>query len=236
MLEIILPFCIFTVLSFVFTIIFICVKNKTGSSPVTLIIKSIASLMFVLGAIYALTFTSATENMIIVFGLIFAMLGDILLDLRCMREEEKKIYFNAGVGAFSASSVLYIIATILLWNMMSNFLLLALGSLLIAILIAVIIQLLEKPLKFDFTGNRIQIIVYSIFVSLAAVLGLGVSIFANGFFVFSIGLLLILISDLVLSMMYFGGKENSKILCALNHILYYSGELLVMAYLFFQLF
>ena len=53
------------------------------------------------------------------------------------------------------------------------------------------------------------------------------------FFIFASGIVLVLLSDLVLSMMYFGGKQDNKVLCVINHVLYYIGEILVMAFLFF---
>jgi len=236
MLKVILPFCLFSVLSLIFVGLFIFEKNKNGSNQKSILFKTVASLMFVFGGIYALTFTGAIANMLIVFGLVLAMIGDIVLDLRCQKDETKKFYFNFGASSFSISSLLYFVATILLWKGLSNFILLSVGSVVLAIVFTVIIQLLEKPLKFDFTGNRVMISIYSFCISLATFTTLLISVFANGFFVLSIGVLLVLLSDLVLSMMYFGGKENNKALCTINHLVYYVGELLVMAYLFFQLF
>jgi len=236
MLKIILPFCLFSVLCLVFVVLFLCEKNKNGSSYKSVTLKTIASIMFVFGGIYALTFTGAIANMLIVFGLVLAMIGDIILDLRCMKDETKKFYFHVGASSFSLSAILYFVATILLWNNMQNFLLIALGSVVLAMVFTIIIQLLEKPMRFDFSGNRVMISIYSFCISIAAFSSLAISVFANGFFVFSIGVLLVLLSDLVLSMMYFGGRENNKMLCTINHLVYYIGELLVMAYLFFQLF
>ena len=236
MLKVILPFCLFSVLCLVFVVLFLFEKNKNGSSYKSVTLKTIASIMFVFGGIYALTFTGAIANMLIVFGLVLAMIGDIILDLRCMKDETKKFYFHVGASSFSLSAILYFIATILLWNNMQNFLLIALGSVVLAMVFTIIIQLLEKPMKFDFSGNRVMISIYSFCISIATFSSLAISVFANGFFVFSIGVLLVLLSDLVLSMMYFGGKENNKMLCTINHLVYYIGELLIMAYLFFQLF
>lgn len=236
MLKVILPFCLFTILSLVFVVFFLLEKNKNGSSHKSVTLKTIASIMFVFGGIYALTFTGAIANMLIVFGLVLAMIGDIILDLRCMREETKKFYFHVGASSFSLSAVLYYVASILLWRTLENFVLLAVGSVILALVFTVIIQLLEKPMKFDFSGNRLMVSIYSFFISLATFCALAISVFAHGYFLMAIGILLVLLSDLVLSMMYFGGKENNKTLCTINHLVYYAGELLVMAYLFFQLF
>ena len=236
MLKVILPFCLFSVLCLVFVVLFLCEKNKNGSSHKSVTLKTIASIMFVFGGIYALTFTGATANMLIVFGLVLALIGDIILDLRCMKEDTKKFYFHVGASSFSISAILYFVATILLWHELENFLLIALGSVALAFAFTVVNLLLEKQMKLDFSGNKIMVTIYSFCISITTFLSLAVSIFMNGYFLLSIGVLLVLLSDLVLSMMYFGGKENNKTLCSINHLVYYAGELLVMAYLFFQLF
>ena len=236
MLKVILPFCLFSVLCLVFVVLFLCEKNKNGSSHKSVTLKTIASIMFVFGGIYALTFTGAIANMLIVFGLVLAMIGDIILDLRCIKEDTKKFYFHVGASSFSVSALLYFVATILLWHNLENFLLLAIGSVVLAIAFTIIIQLLEKPMKFDYSGNKVMISIYSFCISVATFMSIIIGVLMNGFLVLAIGILLVLLSDLVLSMMYFGGKENNKTLCTVNHLVYYAGELLVMAYLFFQLF
>ncbi len=236
MLKVVLPFSLFSFLCLVFLTLFLIEKNKNGSSHKSVTLKTIASIMFVFGGVYALTFTGALANMLIVFGLVLAMIGDIILDLRCMKEDTKKFYFHVGASSFSLSAVLYFAATMLLWHSLENFVLLSVGSVALAIVFTIIIQLLEKPMKFDFSGNRVMISIYSFCISLATFAALAIGVFANGFLVFAIGILLVLLSDLVLSMMYFGGKENNRMLCTVNHVVYYAGELLVMAYLFFQLF
>jgi len=144
MLKVILPFCLFSALCLVFVVLFLCEKNKNGSSHKSVTLKTIASLMFVFGGVYALTFTGVLPNMLIVFGLVLALIGDIILDLRCIKEETKKFYFHVGASSFSLSAILYFVATILLWNRLENFILLSVGSVVLAIVFTIIIQLLEK--------------------------------------------------------------------------------------------
>ena len=148
MLKVVLPFCLFTLLCLVFVTLFLIEKNKNGSSHKSVTLKTIASIMFVFGGIYALTFTGAIANMLIVFGLVLAMIGDIILDFRCMQEQTKKFYFHVGASSFSLSAILYFIASIILWNSLENFILLSVGSVVLATIFTVIIQLLEKPMKF----------------------------------------------------------------------------------------
>ena len=59
---------------------------------------------------------------------------------------------------------------------MQSFVLLSVGSVLLAFAFTVIIQLLEKPMKFDFSGNRVMISVYSFCISLATFSSLAVGV------------------------------------------------------------
>lgn len=231
-----MEFAIFATACLAFVGAFLYVRCTKGAGPLALVLKSIASIIFVFGGIYATYKIGLTlGNMFIVFGLILALFGDIVLDLKIAYKDQNKFYLNTGMISFSLSSALYIVATIILWHSLKNFLFATLGSLLIALLFAVVVMLLSKPLKLDFTGHKTLTVIYSTLVAMAAILSLFISFYVPGYALFAVGVLLVLISDLVLSLMYFGGKQDSKVLCIINHILYYLGELMVVSYLFFQL-
>lgn len=231
-----MEFAIFASLCVVFLTLFLVVRVKKGAGPLALIFKTLASLCFVFGAIYASYKIGLTPtNMIITFGLIFALIGDIVLDLKVAYPEHNKIYLNSGMISFSISTTLYLVAVILLWYPLSKFLFMTIGSLIIAVLFSTIVFLLAKPLKLDFTGHKTLTFIYSTLLSFTAILSLAIGIYVPGFFIFASGIVLVLLSDLVLSMMYFGGKQSSGTLCIINHVLYYLGEIMVMAFLFFQL-
>ena len=222
--------------SLAFLAAFLVVRVKRGACPAALILKTLASLGFVGGGLYGSYIAGLNlANLFIVLGLVFAMLGDIVLDLKVMHPEYNKTYLNSGIAVFSLSSIVYVVATILLNNGLEYFWALLGGSALISAIVAVIILLLEKPLKLDFSGYRVQVCIYSCVVTLAAVLSLSISFFIHGVFVFSIGALLILLSDLILSTTYFGSPKHANTLVIANHILYYLGELMIMAYIFFAL-
>ena len=237
MLKTVLPFCIFTAICLAFMIAFLVVRAKKGGCALAVILKTVASIGFLAGGIYALYLNSGVfANLFIVLGLMFALIGDVVLDLKIAYKQDNKIYLNSGITVFTISSALYVVAMILLWHTLNKFLLLGICSVVIALIFATVVFLLSKPLKLDFTGYKVQVFIYSFFVALVAIMGLGISISVPRFAIFAVGGLLVLLSDLVLSMMYFGGKGDSKTLCTINHVLYYIGELLVMAYMFFQMF
>lgn len=215
---------------------FLFVRCTKGSCPLAVVVKSVASIIFVFAGIFA-TFQVglSTANMFILFGLILAMFGDIVLDLKMAHKDHEKFYLNSGMISFSLSSATYVVATILIWNSLESFLFAVLGSFCLALVFASAVLMLEKPLKLDFSGFKVQTFIYSTLVAMSGILSLIICFFAPKFAIFAVGVILVLISDLVLSMIYFGGKGDSKVLCVVNHILYYFGELLVVAYLFFQL-
>lgn len=231
-----MEFAIFATVCLAFVGAFLVVRCKKGACPLAVVLKSIASITFVFAGIFAmLKIGFSVANMLIVFGLVLAMFGDIVLDLKMAYKEHEKIYLNAGMTSFSLSSAIYVVATILIWHSLENFLIAGLGSFGLACVFASVVLLLEKTLKLDFSGFKVQTFIYSMLVAMAGILSLVISFFAPKFAIFAVGVLLVLVSDLVLSMMYFGGKGDSKVLCVINHVLYYFGELLVVAYLFFQL-
>ena len=236
MFKIIFPFCLFSVVCLVFLGLFLYVRCKKGGCALAVFYKTIASIGFLAGGIYALYLNpNMLANIFIVLGLMFALIGDVVLDLKIAYKQDEKLYLNAGIGVFSTSSLLYIVAIILLWNTLSKFLFFSIGSVIIALVFAVLVFLLAKPLKLNFSGYKVQVFIYSFVVALVAILSLGICFFVPGFAIFAVGAVLILLSDLVLSTMYFGGKADNNILCIINHVLYYLGELLIMSYLFFQL-
>ena len=225
---------IFIVCSLIFLTLFLVVRVKQGAGPLALIFKTLASLSFVFGAIYASFRSGLTlTNMLVIFGLVMALLGDIVLDLKVAYKEHNKIYLNSGMISFSISTILYFITVVLLWHDLNNFLYFCIAALVVALLFATGVFVLSKPLKLDFTGHKVLTFIYSTLLTLTAVISVIIGVYEPIFFIFASGIVLVLLSDLVLSMMYFGGKQDNKVLCVINHVLYYIGEILVMAFLFF---
>ena len=59
------------------------------------------------------------------------------------------------------------------------------------------------------------------------------AVLAQEFIIFAGGIILIFLSDLVLSQNYFlEGKENDKFLIIVNHALYYAGQILMATFLY----
>lgn len=231
-IKLLLPFLAFVIGCLAFLTLFLVFRVK-NASPKTLIFKTLASLCFVLGGVYACWYFGLSKaSTLVLCGLLFALIGDIVLDLYVM-DNKNQTYLNSGLVVFSLSSIFYLVAVILFFSGLEKFVFMLIGSIIVAILIATIILLIAKPLKLDFSKFKVQVFVYSFLVSLVAVLSLAVCFFVNGFAIFAVGTMLVLISDMVLSFTYFGEVKHQKTLVVINHVLYYIGELFIMAYLFF---
>ena len=87
--------------------------------------------------------------------------------------------------------------------------------------------LLEKPLKMRYGKFKWIVFLYSFMLSwtmTSAMVTAYFTDFQKMWVVMSIGGLLFLLSDLVLSGMYFGEGKNTKGNIILNHILYYAAQ------------
>ena len=67
-------------------------------------------------------------------------------------------------------------------------------------------------------------------------LSVGVCITMNSSYMvlFAVGMVLFLLSDIVLTQMYFGGKPRDKVLCTVNHTLYYAAQICIACFVFFM--
>ena len=106
-LQIVLPFCLFLCFSLAFLSAFLVVRVKKGAGPLALLLKTCASIGFFCGALYAAYVNGLTlYNLFIVFGLFFALLGDIVLDLKIAYPEHNKLYISMRMHLIKTVSFL----------------------------------------------------------------------------------------------------------------------------------
>ena len=226
---------ILLVVSSLLAVLFIAVRTMKGGI-VGLLLKTLASFAFVSTSIVAIIVSSATGNIkiamgLIAIGLLLGMIGDIVLDLKVIYDGNDKWYLNSGMLSFSIGHGFYFAA----------FSLIAIengGKLLLPIIIGVgaglvltIVTLLSaKPLKLNFGKFLFQAGGYSFILNFMVVFTLVLAIMGALPYLVFIGLLVFLLSDLVLSTQYFGGKLHNKPLIAINHALYYAAQLIIVAF------
>lgn len=216
----------------ILAIVFIAVRTLKGGH-IAFVLKTIASLGFVISAVIGLGLTQANSwaSILIVIGLIMGMIGDIVLDLKVIYPDSDRTYLNMGMTSFFLGHACYIGAfTILAGN--TNLLM----PLLVAGGSAIILTFFttfsgKKMMGLGFGNYIIQTIGYTYILNFALVYTIVLAIVGGGLWLTAIGLALFLLSDIVLSFQYFGGKISSKPHIAINHTLYYAAQIVLLAVL-----
>lgn len=246
---------IFTILGAISLSFFLFKRDKNGSI-LAIVLKTITSIMFILAAFssfyYAGTIGVLGTNklfslLFFIGGLIFGMLGDILLDFKIyfktlnMRylslEKDHDVLMISGMASFGVGHILYMTATTLFTGIATKYLI---YSLLIgAVLITAIMLLSIKVMKMNFRKFLIPSIIYGFLLASFVVYCLFnlINNPSTGNILLFIGSVMFIISDLILSMTYFSKDEDykkegimnpeSKFMISINHITYYAAQFLI---------
>lgn len=186
----------------------------------------------ILSALNAGNTGMAKYGVVMMFGLVFGMLGDIYLDQKWVYPDDMKKYLYAGFITFLIGHCFYISA---IFSKLSEYVRLKPVHFIIAAAIAAVIDIgnliLEKPTKQHYGSYKLIVTVYTFFVAGTFASSLTAAIFTRGteafvpFVIYAIGAALFLISDIILSPMYFGDKsKNNPTNFILNHVTYYLGQ------------
>ncbi|MCR5437271.1 MAG: lysoplasmalogenase [Treponema sp.] len=164
---------------------------------------------------------------LIVCGLIFGAVGDILLNLRFVFEKNGKKIFLAGIAAFLTGHILYLVSII----PFSKSLIVSCicGVAAAAIILVIVLSKFKVSLAFKIFG-----IIYVGSVVLMTSIAVGnciTSDFSCGYLVFALGAILFTLSDVILIFNTFGDKTLFP-LRILNLSLYYLGQILIAFSLF----
>lgn len=201
--------------------------------------KNIVSIFFIAVAFFGTFKALGDDNhsmiqygLCLMFGLVFGMLGDIYLDQKWVYPDDEKKYLYAGFITFLIGHCFYIFA---IFRKFSEFVKLEAKHFLIAAAVAAVVDIgnliLEKPTKQHYGSYKAIVSVYTFFVAGTLGASLTAAIFTHGtegfvpFLVYAIGALLFLVSDIILSPMYFGdGSKNTPVNFVINHLTYYIGQ------------
>ena len=233
---------ILLVLGGLFLALFLLFRTKEGGI-IPAILKTITSLLFVATAIsgvinnYIVTGTLGVTKLtfygLIILGLVCGVIGDLTLDLKVTYQEtnlrHSDLYTFFGMGAFGVGHMLYIVAV-------SIFFAFSGWSILISVaLTALIFTISLFFLKMQFGKFLIPSIVYALLLTLflACTIVAGIFVgFTAPVILLVVGAGLFLLSDLVLSMIYFDGNE-ARVLIIVNHVLYYAAQFLIALSLYY---
>lgn len=218
----------FAVFSFIFCLIF-CWFRTNKASVYSLVLKIVASGCFCFCALFAVkSIGESSFNMLIIIGLVLGLIGDILLDLKIMYPAQGDQYFVAGTAAFGFGHLFYFLGVLVFACSFSPITLVwqIIASIVIGVAITVGIILSSKKLGINFGKHLYVVALYSFVLSFMTVLSIAVAIFIPIFWIFAVGMILFFLSDLVLSLQYFGGRTQ-KALVYVNHILYYLAQIAI---------
>ena len=215
------------------TIAFLILRVKKGGLP-AMYCKSGASMCFIGTAFAAWAFSLNADEMmprkqfiygaVMILGFIFSLLGDIWLDLKYCYEKDSSIFLYSGFISFMAGHVFFVSAIIYQYRLeVEHFAICCV----ISAVFAVLVVLTEKLMKLSYGRFRKIVAVYTFFVVMTASCAV-TSCFVNGFsrnsILLAVGALSFLLSDLVLSSVYFKEGGNNSLNVIINHILYYFGQ------------
>ncbi len=218
-------------------VVFLIIRVAKGGIP-GLLAKTVASIGFMCLGFAGLMELQAYSNfgVFIMIGLLFGLIGDIVLDLKVIYKESNDIYLNAGMISFGISHVIYFAATCLLALFLVPSYSLKMPIIIsaaITIPISAGILFASKFLDVKFGKFFVHALVYTLLLVFMSVFSIYVAFTISAFKLLAVGFVLFLLSDLVLSTQYFGGKPNDKLLIIVNHALYYGAQLCIASIFFF---
>ena len=221
-----LPIILLTVLAIATALLF-SILRVTHGGIVSLMTKTLASFCFVLlGVVVVFHKPILDVAMFVILGLVCGMIGDILLDLKSVDHTRAESYLNFGMLAFGIGHIFYVLFVALLSG--KNVLTEALIAGAFAVVFTLAVVFFSKQLLGLTLGKFvIQAGSYACMLSFAAAFAVALSFTLTFLWPFAIALVAFWLSDIVLSIMYFGGKADSKFLSILNHVLYYGAQIAI---------
>lgn len=223
------PFIYLLVIAgFILQALFIKAEHEEKYLP-AVILKGTASLMFVLIGYNAFLVTNNAFNRQFLIGLIFGMIGDILLNLRYVFPKLNQKIFLAGIVAFLIGHVMYLLALIPQARHVWIWYCIIAGALAAAALLAYIFKTMEVKKAFKIFG---VFYLGAVFIMTAIAIGIAVFIPTKRSLIYAIGAVLFTLSDVVLIFNTFSGITKFSLRIT-NLTLYYLGQILIAISMFF---
>lgn len=189
-----------------------------------LLLKTAASLCFVLFGLMLIGYAvDPGYGRLVLWGLALGAVGDVCLNLRFLAHQHAKQVFLAGIAAFFAGHVCYLIALIgqaprvLLWAVPAC-----------AVLSVFVLRFILKRIEVAGALKAFGI-VYIVMVLLMMCCALGLLPLGwdnHGYWAFAVGAALFAASDILLVLGQFGKQKHASFR-ALNLSLYYIGQLCI---------
>lgn len=216
------PVILLAVLGVILQGTFIYVEHQKKYVAADILKGSAATCFVIIGIIGYATKATDSFGLKLMIGLIFGMVGDILLNLRFVVGEAKgQKVFLLGIVAFLVGHILYLAALIpLSGHVLICFLI---GAVLAATLLIYIFKTMDVKLAFKIFG-----VFYLGAVIIMTVIAIDIALVVKDArsIEYAIGAVLFMVSDIVLIFNTFGGTSKFS-MRILNLSLYYIGQLMI---------
>ena len=211
-------------------IAFLIIRVKKGGVA-GLLAKTVASVLFIITAFAAVKVNPNGLDwfMYVALGLIFGMIGDIVLDLKVVYPEKSSTYLLSGMIAFTIGHIFFITGMGIHYGIHW-------AVPVVAVIVGIAAVLLGPVMKLDYGKFKIPSMLYGMTLAFTTCMSgyvMVVSNYAITYILMFVGAICFLLSDLVLSSMYFGKDKNTPTNVVINHALYYVAQLLIASTVFF---
>ena len=220
--------CLLILLGLVLQALFIKVEHEEKYLLAD-ILKGSASLIFVLIGYQAFLVTNNAFNRLFLYGLIFGMIGDILLNLRYVFPKHGQKIFLVGILAFLIGHILYLLALIPQARHVWIWYCIAIGTFAAICLLIYIFRTMEVKPAFKIFG---VFYLGAVFIMTATAIGIAIFVPNRRSILYAIGAILFTASDVVLIFNTFSGVTKFSMRIA-NLSLYYLGQILIACSMFF---
>lgn len=228
---------LFLILGIVAVIVF-CIKRKAEVPLNTVVIKGLASLLFILTGLFAFignNICPSYTGAFIVAGACLGMLGDIVLDLKYTYPQDADKYLRLGFISFLIGHLFYFSSMVVAYGVEIKNIIFALCG---GIFMFFFVMLSEKLMKIKYGRFKIITAIYIGIVGLTVGLAVSNAIFKPNIhtYMFSAAMILFLVSDGLLAGLYFGIDEKDRknqVAITFNHLFYYMAQYLIAASLIF---
>lgn len=229
---------VFLGIGIVLCIIFLS-KRTTKVSLSVAFLKAVTSMCFILTGLFAFV---ANENCpkivgaLVAVAAVWGLLGDIALDLKYVFKKYEEQYLNAGFSCFLVGHIFYCFAMYFVYGFSLKAVVI---GLIITALIMIFIAFSEPLLKVKYGKFKPITMLYMTVLSFTTGLSVGYvnstdyDLFAV---IIAIGFILFILSDAVLSGLYFSldeKKRSKRSDIILNHALYYAAQFTIGVSLYF---
>ena len=222
------------VLGAVVALIF-CIKRAKGFGVGTLMWKIASSLCFLLtGAAALITHPENTiYGTLLLFGGALGMCGDITLDLKGIYPQDQKPFMYSGFIFFLIGHLFYQAGVLIKAQLSTVTVLICVGA---CVVFGVLNLLSEKLMKLNFGEYKAIVFLYSIILALTVAFS-AAAMFTTGYekayIVLTVGGVLFMLSDLILSGTYFGEGKDRPVDYFTNHFAYYASQFVIMSSILF---